>query len=46
MQAENEKTALRERLRQQLNIILETRESARGLIVNVSDVLFDTASTR
>jgi outer membrane protein OmpA-like peptidoglycan-associated protein len=25
-----------------LNIILETKESARGLIVNVSDVLFDT----
>jgi outer membrane protein OmpA-like peptidoglycan-associated protein len=40
-QAENEKTTLRERLRQQLNLILETRESARGLIVNISDVLFD-----
>jgi len=40
-QAENEKTALRERLRQQLNLILETRESQRGLIVNISDVLFD-----
>lgn len=40
-QAENEKTALRERLRQQLNLILETRETQRGLIVNVSDVLFD-----
>src|SRR4029079_2281573 len=39
--AENEKTALRERLRQQLNMILETRENARGLIVNISDVLFD-----
>ncbi|HLK63958.1 MAG TPA: OmpA family protein [Bryobacteraceae bacterium] len=39
--AENEKTQLRERLRQQLNTILETRESARGLIVNISDVLFD-----
>ena len=26
----------------QLNLILETRDSARGLIVNVSDVLFDT----
>ena len=31
------------KLQQQLNIILETRESARGLIVNMSDVLFDTA---
>jgi outer membrane protein OmpA-like peptidoglycan-associated protein len=39
--AENERTQLRERLRQQLNMILETRESARGLIVNISDVLFD-----
>ena len=43
-QAEQEKNALRERLREQLNVILETRETARGLIVNLSDVLFDTAS--
>jgi outer membrane protein OmpA-like peptidoglycan-associated protein len=41
-QAEQEKTQLREQLRQQLNVILETRETARGLIVNMSDVLFDT----
>ena len=34
--------AFRERLRQQLNVILQTRESARGLIVNMSDVLFDS----
>jgi outer membrane protein OmpA-like peptidoglycan-associated protein len=40
--AEREKTALRDQLRQQLNVILETRETARGLIVNLSDVLFDT----
>ena len=40
--AEAEKADLRERLQRQLNIILETRETARGLIVNVSDVLFDT----
>ena len=40
-QAENEKSQLRDRLRQQLNLVLETRESARGLIVNISDVLFD-----
>jgi outer membrane protein OmpA-like peptidoglycan-associated protein len=39
--AEAEKTELRERLRQQLNTILETRETQRGLIVNISDVLFD-----
>jgi|SoiMethySBSTD1v2_1073268.scaffolds.fasta_scaffold00255_57 outer membrane protein OmpA-like peptidoglycan-associated protein len=43
-QAEQEKAALRQRLREQLNVVLETRETARGLIVNVSDVLFDTAS--
>jgi outer membrane protein OmpA-like peptidoglycan-associated protein len=40
-QSEAEKTQLRERLRQQFNQILETRETARGLIVNISDVLFD-----
>ena len=39
--AEAEKAGLRERLRQQLSLILETRETARGLIVNISDVLFD-----
>jgi len=43
-QAERERAELREKLQQQLNIILETRESARGLIVNMSDVLFDTGS--
>ena len=32
---------MRERLRQQLNAVLETRETARGLIVNINDVLFD-----
>jgi outer membrane protein OmpA-like peptidoglycan-associated protein len=42
-QAEREKAELRSKLQQQLNIILDTRESARGLIVNMSDVLFDTA---
>jgi outer membrane protein OmpA-like peptidoglycan-associated protein len=42
MQAEADKTQLRERLRQQFNLILETRETARGLIMNMSDVLFDT----
>jgi outer membrane protein OmpA-like peptidoglycan-associated protein len=35
-------TAARERLRAQLNSVLATSESARGLIVNMSDVLFDT----
>ncbi|MGD0310327.1 MAG: OmpA family protein, partial [Acidobacteriota bacterium] len=27
----------------QLNLVLETRDTARGLIINMSDVLFDTA---
>ena len=40
-QAERDREELRARLREQLNVILETRETARGLIVNVSDVLFD-----
>jgi outer membrane protein OmpA-like peptidoglycan-associated protein len=40
--AEQDKAALREQLRGQLNVILDTRATARGLIVNLSDVLFDT----
>jgi outer membrane protein OmpA-like peptidoglycan-associated protein len=40
--AEAEKAELRARLLQQLNAVLETRDSARGLIVNMSDVLFET----
>ena len=40
-QAERDREALRDQLRQQLNLILETRETARGLIINLSDVLFD-----
>lgn len=34
--------AIREKLRSQLNSVLATSETARGLIVNMSDVLFDT----
>ena len=41
-QAEQERMQAREDLRKQLNVVLETRDSARGLIVNMSDVLFDT----
>jgi outer membrane protein OmpA-like peptidoglycan-associated protein len=41
--AQQEREQLRADLLKQLNIILETRETARGLIVNLSDVLFDTA---
>jgi outer membrane protein OmpA-like peptidoglycan-associated protein len=43
LNAEAEQGKLRQQLLQQFNSILETRESARGLIVNMSDVLFDTA---
>jgi len=43
-QAENEKQELRARLLQQLNTILSTRDTARGLIANMSDVLFKTGS--
>jgi outer membrane protein OmpA-like peptidoglycan-associated protein len=41
--AEAERTELRSQLLQQFNLLLETRDTARGLIVNMSDVLFDTA---
>jgi outer membrane protein OmpA-like peptidoglycan-associated protein len=41
-QADTDKAAMRAKLAEQLNSILQTRESARGLIVSMSDVLFDT----
>ncbi len=41
-QANSDKAAMRAQLSAQLNLILETRDSARGLIVSMSDVLFDT----
>jgi outer membrane protein OmpA-like peptidoglycan-associated protein len=41
-EAEAEKVELRAQLLHQFNSILATRDSARGLIVNMSDVLFDT----
>src|SRR5580693_1514685 len=41
-QAEADKAAMRTKLSEQLNSILQTRDSARGLIVSMSDVLFDT----
>jgi len=40
--SQQEAEATREKLRNQLNAVLATTESARGLIVNMSDVLFDT----
>ncbi|MFZ0759807.1 MAG: OmpA family protein [Candidatus Sulfotelmatobacter sp.] len=41
-QADTDKAAMRAKLSEQLNSILHTRDSARGLIVSMSDVLFDT----
>ena len=40
--ADTEKATMRAQLSEQLNRILVTRDSARGLIVSMSDVLFDT----
>jgi outer membrane protein OmpA-like peptidoglycan-associated protein len=40
--AEAEKAELRDLLLRQFNTVLQTRDTARGLIVNMSDVLFDT----
>jgi outer membrane protein OmpA-like peptidoglycan-associated protein len=40
--AVSDKAAIRAQLSAQLNKVLETRDSARGLIVSMSDVLFDT----
>jgi outer membrane protein OmpA-like peptidoglycan-associated protein len=40
--AESDKAAMRAQLSDQLNKILKTRETARGLVVSMSDVLFDT----
>lgn len=42
-QAETDKEQTRARLLAQLNQVLQTRETARGLIVNMPDVLFDTS---
>jgi outer membrane protein OmpA-like peptidoglycan-associated protein len=41
-QAEKDKADMRAQLLAQLNSILQTQDTARGLIVNMSDVLFDT----
>jgi outer membrane protein OmpA-like peptidoglycan-associated protein len=40
--AEREKVELRALLLSQFNAVLQTRDTARGLVVNMSDVLFDT----
>jgi outer membrane protein OmpA-like peptidoglycan-associated protein len=43
--AERDKADLRADLMKQLNLVLETRDTIRGLVVNMSDVLFDTAQS-
>jgi outer membrane protein OmpA-like peptidoglycan-associated protein len=43
--AATERTELRAELLSQFNAILQTRDTARGLIVNMSDVLFDTGKS-
>ncbi|MEJ2245686.1 MAG: OmpA family protein [Acidobacteriota bacterium] len=40
--AEEEKAQLRAKLLKQFSMVLETRDTERGLVVNMSDVLFDT----
>jgi len=40
-QAEKDKADMRAQLLAQLNAVLQTQDTARGLIVNMSDVLFD-----
>jgi outer membrane protein OmpA-like peptidoglycan-associated protein len=42
LQTEQQAAQQRQRLLQQLNQVLQTKDTAKGLIVNVSDVLFDT----
>ncbi len=44
-QADTDKATMRAQLSEQLNKVLETRDSARGLIVNMSGVLFDTGQS-
>jgi outer membrane protein OmpA-like peptidoglycan-associated protein len=41
-QANSDKAAMRAQLTEQLNAVLQTRDSARGLIISMSDVLFET----
>jgi outer membrane protein OmpA-like peptidoglycan-associated protein len=45
-QAEAQTAQLRARLLQQLNQVLQTHDSARGLIVSMPDVLFDTGKAQ
>ena len=44
-QAVQDREELRAKLLQQFNLIFATRDTARGLIVNLSDILFDTGKS-
>ena len=44
-EAEGDRAVIRAQLLQQLNSVLQTRDTARGLIVNMSDALFQTGSS-
>ena len=44
-QAVQDREELRAKLLQQFNLIFATRDTARGLIVSLSDVLFDTGKS-
>ena len=43
--ARQERDAARARMREALNAVVETRETARGLIINLPDILFDTGKS-
>ena len=45
LKSEAEKAQLRAQLLLQLNAVLATRDTARGLVINMSDVLFETAKS-
>lgn len=45
LQTEQQAEQQRQKLLQQLNQVLQTKDTAKGLIVNVSDVLFDTGKS-
>ncbi len=44
-QAEQEKLALRRRLLEQFSLVLDARDTERGLVVNIGDVLFASGSS-
>lgn len=45
LQAQQQTEQMRQRLLEQLNSVLQTRETARGLVANMPDVLFDTGKS-